>query len=492
MYGCYKINFLDKKNKSCKRSLLQKNSITDEGKKKVLDMLSYNLSGTYGYKIAKNIHNGTFELEGKKFSYRSSFFGWGKVSHPFNEDSYTELAETEIAKQVLTENYNLTESQVDKILSTENKRRIDWGFTDSQTIGSNNGYELSSYKTWFNIGIGMVEYEEKFTLPLINETSEIMNSDYEIKLFGNPIYRNTVEVISEVIPDAKPYVEGRDYNIDYKDGKLKIINDDLRKNLSVSGTIRNEIKISYVWNGARYIDELKNGICGVYVNAQPSMKLDSSSYGSQYYFGMGTFSYDNGESWTGYSFPWKGFPLEKINKNSIDPRAGMNMTGFFASNTEFEHFFPTFPYTFINPTNFAFAFCTNGENSFQIRNLNFLVPEFPPFTINEIEIVSDSKSIKKSIEWCGTGEEDDKFFAEWKMYLNADEGNEIDFSIIRTYFDDKMKNLIDGWNDMQYPDKGEIMFSEANFLDESNNPSTWRKNSDEVVEISYRIYFNEV
>ena len=484
MYGCYKINFLNKKNNKSKKSIFQKNLITADGKKKILNMLSYNLNGSYGYKFAKKIVNGSFELNGKTFNYKSSFFNWGKINHPFNTSNYTELPETEIAKQVLTENYNLNEIQADKILNPDNKQRIDWGLADSKTSGSNNGYELSSYKTWFNVGIGMVEQEEKFTLPLSNENSEILNSENEIKLLGSPIYKDTVKIISTIIPDAKPYKENSDYSIDYKTGKLKIINSDLRNNLSETGIVRNEIKINYVWNGARYIDELKNGICGVYVNAQPSIKNDSSSYGDENYFGMGTFSCDNGNTWEGYSFPWKGLPLKNLN-HSTDARAGMNMTGFNSINTEFDHYFPTFPYTFINPTNFAFAFCTNGENSFQIRNLNFLVPDFPPFTLNEIELISGENKIKKQVEWCGIGEEEGKIFSEWKIYLDADEGNEMVFDSISTYFNNSMRELKDGWNEMQYPEVGNIQFSNALFSEQ------WEKNSDEVIEVSYRIYFNE-
>ena len=491
MFGCYKIKFFDR-NKLEKKSIYQKNSITELGKKKVLDMLSYNLSGSYGYKIAKNITNGYFLLNGKKIEYYSSFFNWGEVSHPFNTSgSYSTLPESEIAKQVLTENYNLTEKQADRILSPENKKRVDWGLSDSQTSGSNNGYALSSYKTWFNVGIGMVDQEEKFTLPLLNENGDLIDADNQIKLFGSPIYKKTVTLISETIPDSRPYVEGSDYKIDYDNGVLTILNDNLRKNLSETGEKRNQIKITYTWNAARYIDELKNGICGVYINAQPSMKLDSSSSGYENYFGMGTFSCDNGKKWSGYSFPWKGLPLENINNNSTDARVGMNMTGFFSSNTEFDHYFPTFPYTFVNPTNFSFAFSTNGENSFQIRNLNFLVPDFPSPTINEIEVVSENETIKKQVEWCGIGNDDEKFFAEWKMYLDADEGNDIDFSSIKSYFSNEMNNLKYGWNEMQYPEYGDIIFSEANFLDDENNPTSWKKNNDEVVEISYRIYFNE-
>ena len=59
MFGCYKINFLDKK-----KTIYQKNSITDEGRKKILDMLSYNPTTTFGYKKA-DISNGIFELNGK-------------------------------------------------------------------------------------------------------------------------------------------------------------------------------------------------------------------------------------------------------------------------------------------------------------------------------------------------------------------------------------------------------------------------------------------
>lgn len=490
MFGCYKIKFLDK-NKSEKKSVCQKNTITEEGRKKILDMLSYNLSGSYGYKIAKN--NGYFYLDDKKVEYYTSFFGWGEVNHPFNTSgSYSILSETEIAKQVLTENYNLTEKQADRILSPENKKRVDWGLSDSKTSGSNNGYALSSYKTWFNVGIGMVDQEEEFTLPLLNENSDLIDADNQIKLFGSPIYKKTVTLISETIPDSRPYAEGTDYNIDYDKGVLTILNNNLRKNLSETEEKRNQIKITYTWNAAKHIDELKNGICGVYINAQPSMKSDSSSSGSENYFGMGTFSCDNGKKWSGYSFPWKGLPLENINNNSTDARVGMNMTGFFSSNTEFDHYFPTFPYTFANPTNFAFAFSTNGENSFQIRNLNFLVPDFPTPTINEIAVVSENEKIKKQVEWCGIGEEEEKYFAEWKMYLNADEGNDIEFSSIESYFSEyDMKDLKDGWNEMQYPEYGDIIFSEAKFLDAKNNPTSWKKNNDEVVEISYRIYFNE-
>jgi hypothetical protein len=164
----------------------------------------------------------------------------------------------------------------------------------------------------------------------------------------------------------------------------------------------------------------------------------------------------------------------------------MNMTGFNSINTEFDHYFLTFPYTFINPTNFAFAFCTNGENSFQIRNLNFLVPDFPPFTLNEIELISGENRIKKQVEWCGIGEEEGKIFSEWKIYLDADEGNEMIFDSISTYFNNSMRELKDGWNEMQYPEVGNVKFSNALFSEQ------WEKNSDEVIEVSYRIYFNEI
>lgn len=487
MFGCYKIKIFNKNNVE-KKSIYQKNNITEEGRKKILDMLTYNPRGTYGYKKAEN--QGTFEKDGEKISYRNSFFGWGSVSHPFNKTgSYTTLAETEVAKNILTENYNLTEEQADRILKVNNNLRINWGANDSQTSGNNNGYDLSSYKVWFNVSIGMVDWEEKIELPLIGENNDTINADNEITLFGSPIYPKTVTIISTKIPDVKPYIEGYDYSVDYEKGMLKLLRpDELRKNLQTEDgqdIIRNEIKITYIWNGARYIDELKNGICGVYVNAQPSVKTNSSSYGSQNYFGMGTFSYDMGKNWQGYSFPWKGQPLENLNTNS-NPLFGKNMTAFYATNTEFEHYFPTFPYTFINPTNFAFAFSSNGENSFYIKNLNFLVPDIPPFTLQEIGIVSGEYEIKKQIEWQGVGEENGEVYAEWKTYLDINEGNGKTFNTIRTYFNEKMKNTKDGWNEMEYPEFGQTKFSEAEFSE------SWEKTEDDLIEISYRIYFNEV
>lgn len=498
MFGCYKIKIFNKNNVE-KKSIYQKNNITEDGRKKILDMLTYNPMGTYGYKKAEN--QGTFEKDGKKISYRNSFFGWGSVSHPFNkEGSYTTLAETEIAKNILTENDSLTEEQADRILKVNNNLRINWGANKSETNGNNNGYDLSSYKVWFNISIGMVDWKEEIELPLIDdENNDIINADNEIKLFGSPIYPNTVKIINTKIPDVKHYDEKKDenyrggdkyYSVDYEKGVLKL-SDDLREELQTKD--RNEIKITYIWNGARYIDELKNGICGIYVNAQPSVKTNSSSYGSQNYFGMGTFSYDMGKNWQGYSFPWKGQPIENLDKNS-SPVFGKNMTAFYSTNTEFEHYFPTFPYTFINPTNFAFAFSSNGENSFYIKNLNFLVPDIPPFTIQEIGIVSGEYEIKKQIEWQGVGEENGEVYAEWKTYLDINEGGGKTFDTIRTYFNEKTKNAKDGWNEntndgwneMEYPEFGQTIFSEAKFSE------SWEKTEDDLIEISYRIYFNEV
>ena len=487
MFGCYKIKILDKNNTE-KKSIYQKNSITGDGRKKILDMLSYNPATTFGYKKA-NITNGTFELDGKICHYKTSLFGWEKINHPFNFDnpnysSYKELLESETAKNIITENNNLSEEQSDRILKIENNLKVDWGCNNSQTSGSNNGYTLNSYKVWFNVGIGMVEQEEKFDLSL-----PIINADNEIKLFGNPIYKNTVELISETFPNAKPYIYESDYTIDFEKGILKIKNEELKNSFfdeSTNVSIPNVLKITYTWNGARYIDELRNGICGIYINAQPSIKLNCSSIGEKNYFGMGTFSYNNGESWEGYSFPWKGIPLKEINKNSNDPRSGMNLTSFYSINTDFEHYFPTFPYTFINPTNFSFAFSSDGNNSFFVKNLNFLVPDFPPFTLQEIGLISDEKEIKKSIEWSGIGNDENGTFAEWKTYLDINEGNDLNFKSIQTYFNDNMKNLKDGWNEMEYPEFGNTIFSNAEFENE------WIKQKDELMEISYRIYFSEV
>ena len=489
MFGCYKIKILDKNNTE-KKSISQKNSITPEGKKKILDMLSYNPTTTFGYKKA-NIANGTFTLEsGEICRYKTSLFGWKKINHPFNFDnpnysSYKELSESEIARQIITENNNLTEEQSDRILKIENNLKVDWGCNNSKTEGSNNGYTLNSYKVWFNIGIGMVDQEETFDL----SEEGIINADNEITLLGNPIYPKTVELISTVVENAKPYTYGDDYIIDYSKGILTIKNEEIKNafyNKDSDKKISNVLKITYTWNGARHIDELKNGICGIYINAQPSIKSNCSSIGANNYFGMGTFSYDNGENWEGYSFPWKGIPLKEINKNSNDPRSGMNLTSFYSTNTEFEHYFPTFPYTFINPTNFSFAFSSDGENSFFIKNLNFLVPDFPPFTLQEIGLISDAKEIKKSIEWSGMGEDDTGTFAEWKAYLDTNEGNGLEFKSIKTYFNNNMKNQEKyGWNEMEYPESGKTDFSEADFT------QTFTKGKDELIEISYRIYFSE-
>ena len=137
----------------------------------------------------------------------------------------------------------------------------------------------------------------------------------------------------------------------------------------------------------------------------------------------------------------------------------------------------------MNPTNFAFAFCSDGTNSFHIKNLNFLIPNFSPSVIQEIEIVSQKTSIKKQIEWAGMGQEGNEIFAEWKTYIDTNEGNEVVFDKIRTYFTEKMKNTESGWQEIELSDVGDVVFSEA--------PINLKKESNELIEISYRIYFNE-
>ena len=498
MYGAYKISFLDK-NKNEKKSIYQKNKITANGRKKILDMLSYNPVDTFGYKKAEKIYEGTLVKDGKKRNYKSSFFGWKKTNHPFLETS--EFSEVGYAKEVLTENGSLDERSADRILKTDNRLRISWGKNKSGIS------ELNSYKTWFVIALGIVEEVEEFALPIkdnssssssssTNESSSssssIINDDNQIKLFGSPIYK-VEKVVSTNHNSPITYKEGSDYSIDYENGILTV-SDEMRKNLGGENEIiRNEIEITYTWNGSRYIDELKNGICGVYVNAQPSVKSDSSSFGINNYFGMGTFSYDNGKTWQGYSFPWKGQPLTEINKfTSYNNNAyvGKNMTAFFSLNTEFEHCFPTFPYSFISPTNFAFAFCTDEKNPFHIKNLNFLVPDFPPPTLQEIELSNGKNSVKKQIEWSGVGNDDDgNVYAEWKTYLDLDEGNDITFTKINTYFSEKIYEIGDdykGWVEMTYPETGKIDFSEATL----ENPI--EKIEDDLIEISYRIYFDEI
>ena len=491
MYGCYKIKFFDK-NKNEIKSIYQKNTITDSGKKKILDMLSFNLTDTYGYKKA-DIHKGKFSLNGVEKKYKTSFFGWEQVSHPFNVlGSRITLPETEISKNTLTEKNNLSEEKADKILNIQNKTRIDWGSTDSGT------YSLDSYKVWFNVAIGVVDEIEEFELPLINETSEILNEENEIKLLGTPIYPNSVTLKSKVIANHEEYEEGKDFKINYKNGILKILNDELREikekvnsknsdntsGLETPNNIRNIIEITYKWNAARYIDELKNGICGVYINAQPSIKNDSSSYGEKCFFGMGSFSSNLGETWEGYSFPWKGTPLKKINEmNQTDARAGMNLTAFHSLNTEYEHYFPTFPYTFMNPTSFSFAFSSDGKNSFQIKNLNFLVPNFPPPTLQEIVL---NNTIIKQIEWSGSGIDDNGYFAEWKTCLDAEEAIGVSFTNISTRYSlaQIKKNNINGWNEIEFPETGSETFSRATFEE------AWTKEN-ELIEVSYRIYFSE-
>ena len=91
MYGCYKISVFDK-NKNEKKIIYQKNTITANGKKKILDALSFNPSGSYGYRIAEKIPKGKFELNGQICEYETSFFGWGYVHHPFNKSgNYTHI-----------------------------------------------------------------------------------------------------------------------------------------------------------------------------------------------------------------------------------------------------------------------------------------------------------------------------------------------------------------------------------------------------------------
>ena len=520
MYGCYKISVFDK-NKNEKKSIYRKNNITKDGKKKILDMFSFRPNGTFGYKKAEKIYEGSFQLNGKTCKYKSSFFGWGIVNHPFTSST---LSETSIAKNVLTEGGSLSERDVDRILKTNNTLKIDWGKNISYTSDSSSndgGYGLNSQRVWFNIAFGTVEQTEKFVLPIIDDPEiekmgyftkyelgengnvtkpegvTIVNADGEIKLLGHKIYKGSVSVKGIVTTSPKNYTEGNDYQIDYENGKL-IINSEMRENLYVEDNsntnnsnpestenkiIRNEIEITYTWCGAEYIDELKKGICGVYVNAQPSVQSNSSSSGNNNYFGMGTFSCDCGKSWGGYSFPWKGQPLENINFSNYSSE-GKNMTAFYSLNTEFEHYFPTFPYVFVNPTNFAFAFCSSGTNSFHIRNLNFLIPDFPQPSLQEIELVGDDeKSIKKPIEWSGVGEDENGIYAEWKTYIETTEANNMEINKVKTYFSNQMKNQESGWQTIEYPEIGTELFSEATFDDSQI------KNNDESIEVSYRIYF---
>ena len=70
--------------------------------------------------------------------------------------------------------------------------------------------------------------------------------------------------------------------------------------------------------------------------------------------------------------------------------------------------------------------------------------------------------------------------------MDADEANDVNFKFIRTYYNDNMNNIKDGWNEIEYPKIGDIMFSEAEFTEE------WTKNENDMIEISYRIYFSEV
>lgn len=503
--GKYTIK-IKKENKTIKE-FSQKNNLTDLGKKQILDILSYGIKNQYGFEVI-DLSNGYLEKDGKTYNYYSSFFGWNEVNHPFNvniEDSgYKILKESEIAKQVLTQNNTLSEEQSNVILKKENNITLDWG-TKSSTSGSNNGENLSSYKVWFNIAIGRVDTEQKVELPINSDTEESI-SEYEIKLEGYPIVKGSVVIKSDTIPENPIYDEDKDYIVDYDKGIIKIINKELFNNLSESDIINNTISISYTWCGTKYIKELKNGICGVYLYAYPSVNTNSSMWNNNNYFGMGCFSSDLGKTWGDVSFPWRGTPdnMKQFVSVGNDSRSCMPMTGFSTKNSKNEHYYLTMPWTFNQPTDFCFSYCSSGEYSFFIKNLLFIIPEIQPnipqiigLGTNDSDEISFSNFVlKKELEWAGvTYEQEDKEFlnpiATWKAYLDTDEGNDIEFKEIGLFFNNLETQEKPGWGYLVRTNENMELFSRAVFKNEEGLATSWTKTNDEMIEISYSLIFTE-
>jgi hypothetical protein len=432
--------------------------------------------------------------------YYSSFFEYGTVNHPFKGGRYPTLPENSIAQEVITQNNTLSYQEANRVLDIENKQKVDWG-----TAKITSDYKLDSYKNWFIITFGMIDEKIKVNLPIIDD-------DCYIQLPHKNILKDKIKITSIIDNNYISYYLGSNFTVDWENGIVHFIKNEtnnicVTKNFyenvdssdsssySNVGYKNNIVEIEYKWSCAKDIPELKNGVCGLYVNAKPSVVYNSSTYLETNYFGIGCFSCDYGNTWNGSVIPWKGQEIKNFNLLGTNSYYSHNMTGFFALGYKEEHVFLTLPYATISPTNFAFAFSTNGENSFFMKNLVFLTNSATPNspceillsnqkTINDDSSTSDSNSvveIKTKVEWCGIKEDENgSVYAEWKGYLYPDEGNEIDFKSVNMLF----SNTLTETSEIKYPDSANIKFSSTDFEE------TWQKNANETIEVSYKIFFS--
>lgn len=513
------------------------NTITNLGRKRILELWAETSShnsfdNLYGlkpidlssFKIKPVFENGlttnsagNCELlfdDSNEWTVKTTFFNCGILKSPFKYNNYDN-------SYIWFNNYDNSISgydseTTDKVLNYNSRFSTIWnsGSTDSDKL-----------ENWHNIDINKVNCKQKIRVTgidvvydlwdgyVLDDNNSTIKKDIVFKYFPINEEEDFFSSNSARFPDNLNILKSVDclsVLIKYYNGSQYVFldpeNDYIINKNNKTIVFKNNYFINRVtdvileYQAHIITDDIKNGICGIYLDytySQNNMNTSKESFEEQNIFGNGSFSINGGETWDKYiCFPWGGTPIEKYELDSSTDFTSKNTFWIndFANGIS-KHYFLFYPYIFKGATNFSFYKKLLNNNIIQIKKFNFLCPNFLPQTPQVIALGSGTNSIDVSNEDLDNPEiyldvkkwypSESDTIASWKSYIDFDVGNNINFTEIGLFYGDTyIKDSLNGWTNIKPIDKDDCnkLFSRT-LLGENS----FIKNEDESIEVTYEL-----
>lgn len=391
----------------------------------------------------------------------------------------------------LTNNGNNSKSSVDQILFYNNQIDFTWSGckTDNASFLTRNIHNIDFFLVkckqkirsrkkgvkiplWNGMSEQLYDSNVVLTQPKVKFRHSFSHwDDYNKEYYQKP---NIIVLWRKYKSDnPNQWQELGDSDFDVDESKMTIEFNSGNSNFSDGSDSNNADQFMVFYNVYYLDDQLKNGICGMYLNysltkdnqkryseqVAPIEYDQSGQIINRMMFGNGVFSYDGFKTLDDrLSFPWQGRPIkiQKTHQSSSlkesqyfynnnfngkypqnSPTHKLNITSQYNDYVP-QRFYSFYPYVTNSPTNFVFMLCLY-DNIISIKNFVFLVPQLRTTTprvfifgaqqtqpTNEQEITKEIfrlDAIQCDSESTKNVEGNQVSLITWKTYVDYQVGN---------------------------------------------------------------------
>lgn len=501
----------------------QYNTITNLGQKQILDLLLYstpvnNFKGMIGYdvldlstyKIKPVFSNGDTKIvkqnyinqlvsddysdqnptldkwENREWTVQSSFFfdkKWGgntfKLNKVFDCTAMSNY-DYSFSWRNFIKRDSFSKQDVDAILNKDHKTYVNWG-----GYYSPNNYDALFYQNIQNIDFFRVYCRQRVIVFKSSQQIDLWKGRIQGESWNDELKVVYKKDLSQTYNSgnfcfrAKYRAYGSTGQFTYFTNSTDIIISDTKGTVTLASpvfpSIKNqqqgiEVILQYY---VHYKDEqLKNGICGMYLDYNFVQKNNQNYFSKRSFFGNGIFSSNGGKSWDNYMcFPWAGTPktygkcyyLSFNNNNSWFSSGGLDtynspslLTTSQKQDGINQHYYSFYPYVYKNPTNFCFLTFFKDQ-IIKIQNFLFLVPKFKPqvprafvfgngnqYQQSQEDVKLQNECLKLDATQCQTTSENG--IIKWKTLLDFEQANDFTINQVGLVFGNQnLKQVKGNW-----------------------------------------------